>query len=197
MSGGIDIIEKPEWISWDEIHDVLIRAHKPNRDRGIVMRKPTLLGDEIAKEIENGKGTMLVAMDGTSVIGTAAILIRNSSTWYNKGEYGYLCFASVLPEYAGKGVYRELCKEREKIAKGKGLKGLLFDTHHKNKHVIRINERNGYKRVGAKLFTDHWNVVLFKWTEGCPFSDLTCSIRFFCGVLRMFLFKVKKRFSVD
>lgn len=192
MSGGIVIMEKPEWVSWDEIHDVLTRAHKANHDQGIVMRKPTLLGEEIAKEIEKDKGTMLVAMDGKCVIGTAALLIRNSSTWYNNGEYGYLCFASVLPEYAGRGVYRALCKEREKIAKRKGLKGLLFDTHHKNRHVIKINERNGFKRVGAKLFENHWNVVLFKWTENRPFSGFSCSMRYYYGVLRMYLFKAKK-----
>ena len=182
MDRNITIIEKPDWVSWDAIHEVLNQAHKANRDKGIVMRKPSLPGSLIEKEI--GKdGVMLIALDGTSIVGTAALLFRNCSTWFNKGPYGYMCFASVLPEYAGNGVYKRLCEEREKIAKNRGLKGLLFDTHHKNTRVIEINLRNGFKRVAAKNYGDHWNTIMFKRLDDKPYSKARCLLFYYYSAL--------------
>ncbi len=191
MNSNIQIVEKPDWVSWDDIHDVLTQAHKSNREKGIIMRKPSLPGELIEREF--GKDdVMLVALDGTIVIGTAALLVKECSTWYFKGQYGYLCFASVLPQYAGRGVYKNLCEERVRIAKEKGLKGLLFDTHHKNKHVININRKNGFKRVAVRNHQDHWNVVMFKWFDGCPHANSTCFIHFFFSVFRSFLYRLKR-----
>lgn len=167
----IQITEKPDWVSWDEIHDVLVKAHAKNRSNGINMRKPSLPGEEIKEEIGND-GVMLVALVGKKVVGTAAILPKSRTTWYSKGAYGYLCFASVLPNYNGLGVYKSLCVKREEIARNRGLNKLYIDTHHKNIHVIDINKRNGFIFVGVKVLSDHWNVELFKWLDGCPYSDL-------------------------
>lgn len=30
----IIIQEKPDWVEWDDIHDILYNAHKENRDKG-------------------------------------------------------------------------------------------------------------------------------------------------------------------
>lgn len=177
MNRAIQIIEKPDWVSWDDIHCVLMKAHASNRAKGINMRKPSLPGEEIKKEIGDD-GVMLVAIDGNKVVGTAALLTKTCSMWFHKGQYGHLCYASVLPDYHGEGVYSLLCKEREMIAREKGLNTLYFDTHHKNKQVIDINLNNGFKRVGVRVFADHWNVVLFKWLDGCPYSDFWCNVMY-------------------
>lgn len=177
MNGDIHVIEKPDWVSWDDIHEVLVQAHALNRSKGINMRKPSLPGEEIKKEIGDD-GVMLVAIDGDKVIGTAALVPKTCSTWFYKGQYGYLCYASVLPEYLGNGVYRMFCEEREKVARKKGFNALYIDTHHDNEHVIKINLKNGFKRVGVRVFSDHWNVVLFKWLDGCPYSDFRCDLMY-------------------
>ena len=177
MGEDIQIIEKPEWVSWDEIHEVLVEAHALNRARGINMRKPSLPGEEIKKEIGDD-GIMLVALDGEKVVGTAALLVKKKKSWYNDGDYGYLCFAAVLPDYYGKGIYKRLSQKREEIARAKGLDKLFFDTHHNNYHVININKENGFKCVDIRVLPDHWNVVLFKWLDGCPYTDAYCKYEF-------------------
>ena len=187
----VQILKKPEGLSWEEIQKVLNQAHQSNRKKGIVMRKPSLTAEELFKEIGE-EGVMLVAMDDSRVVGTAALLVKECSKWYNEGQYGYLCFASVLPEYLGKGVYRRLCEEREKIARDKGLKGLLFDTHHNNKRVISINCHNGFKRVGVRIFESHWNIVLFKWLNGSEHSSFECFFRYCISLVRMQLFRIKR-----
>ena len=88
----VQILKKPEGLSWEEIHKVLNQAHQSNRKKGIVMRKPSLTAEELFKEIGE-EGVMLVAMDDSRVVGTAALLVKECSKWYNEGQYGYLCFA--------------------------------------------------------------------------------------------------------
>ena len=59
MDSGIQIMEKPDWVSWDEIHEVLWRAHEKNREKGIIMAYPSLSGEEIKNKIGN-KGKILI-----------------------------------------------------------------------------------------------------------------------------------------
>ena len=72
----IQVIEKPDWVSWEEIHQVLWKAHEENRRKGMYMAFPALPGEEIRKKIE-GHGKMLVAMDGQKIVGTAAIIVKS------------------------------------------------------------------------------------------------------------------------
>lgn len=173
----VQIIEKPDWVSWDEIHEVLVKAHAQNRANGINMRKPTLPGEEIAKEIEND-GKMFVAIDGEKVVGTAAVKRKKLNLWCGKGDYAYFCFASVLPEYSGQGIYKQLCIYIERESIKSGLSCVMFDTHEKNYRIGVINLRNGYKKVSYKCCGDHNNIIFVKWLKGCPYSDFRCWYEF-------------------
>ena len=107
MKSDIQIIEKPDWVSWDDIHEVLWKAHEQNRERGINMAFPSLQGERIREKIE-GCGKMFIALVDDVVVGTGAVTKKRHNLWCGKGEYGYLCFASVLPEYIGMGIYKSL-----------------------------------------------------------------------------------------
>ena len=50
MHKAIQIIEKPEWVSWDEIRKVLWESHAENREKGIKNALPSLPSDEIRKK---------------------------------------------------------------------------------------------------------------------------------------------------
>ena len=177
MNQNIQIIEKPEWVSWDEIHNVLWKAHEKNRQNGIIMALPTLPGNLIREKIE-GHGKMLVALDGEKVVGTAALTIKQYSLWCGKGSYAYCCFASVLPEYNGKGIYKALDLKREELALTLQLTRMLGDTHENNKHRLDIAKKAGYKFVDYKYYKNHYNVVMVKWLNGCPYSEFRCKIEF-------------------
>lgn len=185
MEMNIRIIEKPDWVSWDEIHDVIWESHEGNRMHGIVMRFPSLYGDEIKKRIENNQGKMFIALVDQKVVGTAAIKMKTVNLWCGKGDYAYMCFASVLSEYRGKGIYRHLYSVREKECRKMGLKRLLFDTNEKNCNVLDINLKNGYKKVSYRQYDDHYNVICVKWLDGCPYSDFRCRIEYGLQKLRV------------
>lgn len=198
MDSEITIIEKPDWVSWDEIHEVLWRAHGQNRENGINMALPALPGEEIRKRIE-GNGIMLVAICDGKVVGTAAIKRKTVNLWCGKGEYAYFCFASVLPEYNGKGIYKALAIRREELALSMGMDKTLFDTHENNQHQLVIAQKAGYKFVDVSVWKDHYNVVMVKWLKGCPYSDIYCKCQF---LVRKWYRKLKykpesiKRFGV-
>lgn len=175
--GKIQVIEKPDTVSWDEIHNTLWKAHEKNREKGIIMAYPSLPGDKIREKVE-GHGKMFVALDGDRVVGSSAIILKKASLWCGKQEYGYCCFSAVLPEYAGKGIYKHFVHLREKEAATMGLDKMMFDSHESNSRVLDVNRKNGYKAVDIKMWKDHYNVVMVKWLYGCPYSNLYCRFQY-------------------
>lgn len=177
MDSNIQIIEKPDWVSWDDIHNVIWKAHEKNREKGVFMRYPSLSGDEIMERIK-GKGKMFVVVCEGKMVGTGAVVIKNESLWCGNGEYAYYCFASVLSEYQGKGIYRELCQRREQEVRSMGVSRILMDTNENNQRELDVAKKNYYKAVGMKYYKDHYNVVMVKWPDGCPYSDFRCKYEF-------------------
>lgn len=174
---SIQIVEKPQKVSWDEIHNVLWKAHAQNRDKGIIMAYPSLTGDEIKRRIENN-GKLYIALEGQNVIGTLALIIKKGNKWYNKGMYGYLCFGAVLPNYSGKGIYRSLYKVAETTAINWGVSVITRDTNENNTRMLKISKQEGYHFVECKAYKDHFNIVRAKWLKNCPFPTWYIKTRF-------------------
>lgn len=186
MDNHIQIIVKPDWISWDEIKKCLYNAHAENRSRGINMAHYLWPAEEIKNYI--GKdGVMLIALDGKRLIGTAAIAKKEGRKWYANGSYAYMCFACVLPEYRGLGIYQKLITKREELAITLGYQTLLMDTHSKNKIIQKVAKKNGYKKV-RKFQTkskDHHSVILVKWLNGHSPSNLFCWWKYQLSIIRI------------
>lgn len=193
------IVEKPDWLSWDEIHEVIWKAHAQNRENGINMAFAALPGSKMEEIINNEGGKMFVAMLDDKVVGTGAIIIKSRSFWWGKDKYAYCCFDSVVPEYRGCGIYKQIELRQEKEAKENGIKLLLFDTHEYNRRMLEINKKNDYKPVGIKVCADHYNIVMVKWLNGCPYSEFYCRCQF---LLRKYYKKLRykpgkiKRFGI-
>jgi GNAT superfamily N-acetyltransferase len=179
MQDSIQIIEKPDWVTWDEIHNILWKAHAENRENGIVMRYASLSGEEIRQRIED-RGKLFCAIVNNKVVGTGALVVRHYFLWFTKGyePFGYMCFASVLPEYTGKGIYKYLILKREQFCREKGINRMMFDTHERNIHTRKILEKNNFKPVNYSFYKDHYNLVMVKWLDGCPYSDYRLKFEF-------------------
>jgi GNAT superfamily N-acetyltransferase len=178
MSSDIKIIEKPNRISWDEIHEVLWESHAGNRQKGIIMAFPSLPGGEIRKKIGNS-GKMFVAMDGEKVVGTYAVIVKShSKLWFIRCNYGYLCFISILPDYRGNGVYKLLTETCESYASQKGLSVLMFDTNERNLKIQGLKKKEGFMLVSYKACKDHYNVIMAKWFNDCPYPLWYIKLRF-------------------
>ena len=188
---GIKIQEKPEWVSWDEIHNVIWKAHENNRSKGVLMSYPSLSGDEIKDKIGKG-GKLFTALDGDKVVGTLALSKKKGKRWYCSGDYGYLCFGAVLSEYSGKGIYRSLYQLAETTAIQMGLTILTRSTNEHNARMLKITKQEGYYFVGYMACKDHFDIVRAKWLDSCPFPAWYIKMRFLLSKLYL-----KTRFRID
>lgn len=186
----IEIIEKPDWVTWEEIHQVLWKAHEQNRQKGMYMGLPAKSAEELQKYIE-GKGKMFVALDDKRVIGTLAIIVKEGNQWFNHGKYGYACLGAVLPESSGKGVFRALYDKMESDAIHMQLPVITRDTHENNVRMLKISKKEGYQFVSYKACKDHFNIVRAKWLDGCPYPSWYIKLKF-----HLSKFKLKLRYKM-
>lgn len=149
MNNGVKIEEKPDWVSWDEIHNVLWKAHEDNRSKGVIMDNSSLPGDKIRDRI--GKDGKLFVALGDKVVGTLALIKKTGKEWYYSGDCGHICFGAVLSDYSGKGIYRSLYQLAEKTATQMGLTVLTRSTHEHNERMLKITKQEGYCFVDYKV----------------------------------------------
>ena len=180
------IIEKPQNLSWEEIHNVLWAAHARNREKGIFMKYPSLSGDEIRKRVENNGHCFVALLDG-KIVGTCSFRIQKRASWYTKGqEVAYYMMEGILPEYQGKGIYGRMMEYRERYVKNMGVHLVEMDTAQNNKEIQSIVLRHGFKyvRLHSYSFGKHYSVVMAKWLEGCPWPEWYCKLRFYASSLK-------------
>lgn len=175
----IVVVEKPDDVSWDDIQKCVCEAHAINHSKGIIMGNSKLSGEEIKQYIGN-KGKMFVALVDGRIVGTGAVIRKRASLWCGKKdeEYAYFCFAAVLPQYCGLGIYKKIVLVRESLALSWGLDKILGDTHERNHNMLVGVRKNGSRFVDYKVCKDHFNVVFVKWLGGCPYSRLRCFLMF-------------------
>lgn len=173
---NIQIIEKPDWVSWDEIREVLWVSHAENREQGIVNTYPLLPGDELRRFVGE-KGKMFVALDRKKVVATGAVLIINNRRWYSNGDYAYVCLGAILPEYRNRRIYFTFKKIAEDYSKT--FSSILVTEMHKdNKAIQKLRLREGFQYVAYKVCKDHCNVVMAKWFNECPYPLWYIKFRF-------------------
>ena len=182
----IIITEKPNTVSWDEIHEVLWTAHAKNREKGMYMRYPSLSGEEL-KNLIGEKGKCFVAMCDGKVIGTNAYILKKNNRWYAKGQIvAHFCLASILPDYQGSTAYFSLIRYRQRYIDKLGIKIVDMDTAEDNKMVQKLLLKLGYKYVDyIASKSPHYSVVMARWQDGCPFSDKYCAFRFWIRKIKV------------
>ena len=175
---NISIVQKPDWVSWDEIHDVLAEAHAENRKKGVIVAYSVQEGDQIRGIIEDSGGALFVALDGKKVVGTAGVELKQMNEWYCHGTAAFYIFAAILPAYRGQGIYKKLMEARDAWTRER-VPVIVSATHYHNKRVMEVLGKTGFRKVWFKAATDHYNVFWAKWIGGkCPYPDYVCRIRY-------------------
>jgi GNAT superfamily N-acetyltransferase len=175
----IKIMEKTEWVSWDDIHELLLAAHKKNIEKGIVMKYVQLPGEEIRKKIGD-EGMCWVALCGDKLVGTHSVSFFVGKSWWNKGEkVAHGCFTGLLQEYQGIGILEEMYKKFNEYIRNKGVYITEGNTAEDNRIMRKILEKRGHKTVSFYAPpSNHYNVRTVNWLNGCPFSDKYIERRF-------------------
>ena len=176
----IKVMAKPEWISWDAIHELLLTAHKKNIEKGIVMDITRAEVSELENKLGD-KGKCFVALCGDKLVGTTTITFLTGKKWFNKNKLvAYSRWSGILPKYQGLGIMEDLNELRDQHIIACGSDILEASTAENNK-IVRINtRRNGFIDVAYSTSSSsgHYSVVMVKWLKGCPYSKFYCKLRF-------------------
>lgn len=192
----IQYMLKPGWVTWEQIKECMVRAHEPNRKKGIVMQNQFMSIEEFKEYFLNT--TCFVAIKGKEVIGTMSFKIVEMNQWWAKGEkVVYNCADAIIPEYQGTDVYLELMLLREKYIRKSGVRMVQSDTPENNILIRKINAKKKGKEV--KLYaspkTWYYSVVMVRWLDGCPYSDWYCNFRFrLSSIIVKLFFKPGRKF---
>ena len=176
----IRVMQKPDWVSWDDIHDLLIAAHKKNIEKGVVMNTTTLTGEEIKDYIgENGR--CFVTLCGDKLVGTTSVRIAVGKKWYDKGKtVAKGMMSAILKKYQGMGLLEEMNELRDKYVAENGVQILEGDTAEDNIMVRKMMAKKGFKEVRyfSAIHQNHYSVEFVKWLNECPFSERFIQRRF-------------------
>ena len=94
----IQYMEKPDWVSWDDIRICLNAAHKTNKKSGFEMRNSTITTEELQEVMKDAH--CFVALDGAKVVGVMCVRIVNRKKWYVRGPVIYYFGDGILPASA-------------------------------------------------------------------------------------------------
>ena len=195
----IQVIEKPDSITYDEIREIIQQAHQENIRNGIRMNTTTLSAAELEQKVgENGK--CFVAMDGEKVVGTISCREKQAIRWFYKGTVMEMMLFGIVPSYRGKHIASGLIEAVEKETGEKNRSVILFDTAFDNSHMIELGKKKGYLLVNFFAPpTSHYSVEMAKWLDNCPFSRGYVALRYWLKKLYVqFRFKPgrRKRFGM-
>ena len=186
----IRVVEKPDWISYEDIHDLLYAAHASNRAKGFNVETAFMSGKELEGHLgETGK--CFVALDGDKLVGTTSYRILNRNYWCAKGEVVDRVLIGVLPEYKGRHISTMLFKKIEQEAKKNGYKYIENRAAEDNEIIQIISLKDGFRYIDFHVTkVDHYTVVMLKWLDECPYS-LKETERYF----KIKRFKMKLRYK--
>ena len=175
----IKVIPKPEWVSWEDIHQLLLKANKVNEKNGFSMVGLTCPPEELEKQLEDG--LCVVAMHGDKLVGVSACSFNCVQRWYNKKEKSARKFFSgILKSYQGCGILDEIDKVLDNYIKKSGFSFFVASSADQNITVLKESFWGGYKVLTYISFpeTNYYSVIFGKWLNKCPFSDRYIKFRF-------------------
>ena len=160
-------------VSYDAIHELLWAANQDNRKNGFRLQTAELTGAQIEEKI-GPDGICYVALDGERLAGTVSVCFSERNTWYYKGMIPEIILVGVLPEYQGQHVMSRLFEKAFADLQQNGFQLTELNTAENNYHAIAVYEHMGFKKVSnvAMKNADHYSVVMVKWFDKCPFSEL-------------------------
>lgn len=175
----IKYMEKPDWVSWEDVLTCLHEAHKVNKRKGFTMPGYAMTMEEYMEKL--GDGQCFVALEGNKVIGVTSVKFIKSRRWCTWGKkVAYNGLDGILKEYQGTDVFISLNALRYKYIKESGVNIIEFNTAEHNKVVIKNNLKRGARIVqyAHRAKGGYHPIVMVRWLHGCPYPDWLCNFMF-------------------
>jgi GNAT superfamily N-acetyltransferase len=133
----------------DEYYDDLVSRY---RGRPATAAETLAAADPYPHELVAPRGTLLLARDGSGVIGCAGVRFLD-------GNVGEVTRVYVVAAGRGRGVGRQLMLEIERISRERGIRALRLDTRSDLVEARALYASLGYiegAAHNADPYADHW-----------------------------------------
>lgn len=176
---NVQITEKPDWISWEEITELLHQAFAEHYKKGLYYVACNQTVEDTRKRARNA--ICLVALLEGRLVGTILVSIY----YKNNKKIGYFNQLGILEETKGHGIGTQLFGEGIKICLNNQVKEIRCDTSEKAKDVIRFHQRNGFQKIKlvSHSATNYYSVVFRYALNSRKYTHLEAFLRFFFSSL--------------
>lgn len=188
----LKIMPKPDYVSWEDISELLQEANKVNERKGFSMSDLKLPPDGLKQQVE-GEGLCVVALVDDKLVGVSACNLGVMVRWFNKRKKCARKFMTgILKSYQGCGILYEMDKVLDDYIRSCGCDMIVASTAEDNKSVRKNSKLGGCKEVAYESFrsANYYSVIFAKWFDGCPYPDWYIRLRF--SLSRLY---VKTRFK--
>ena len=157
---NIEIRQKDENTSWEELTNLLHDAFQERLDQGLHFGCSYMTPE--AFERASAKAVVLLAIDKDAdrLVGTSSVVIHrdDDATW------AYFQNTAVHPDYKHQGVGSKLEEGRTAVARENGCQYAMGDTATGAKSSINFRKKYGFRIVGLKSWpnTNYYSYVFRK-----------------------------------
>lgn len=201
MKGPLyDIVEKPEFISFEAVQETIRVAHESNTEKGLLYATASQSVDTLKKKI--GDGVCYVALDRAtgSVVGTVTLGIRPLHYWYVNEIVAIIKLFAVHPDYKGGGISKALVDHCIDYAKQRGINIVVSDSAEQNAIIRNLFTKSGFLIVDYGLYAanNFYTTVYAKWLRSCPYPSWYRRLRYrlkWCYIRALYKPRKIKRFG--
>lgn len=177
---GIEIKTKDNTVSYEQIQNLLIKAHEENNKHGLTYATAKQSVEKLIAKIGNGICFVALQNDGNGdsrLIGTCTLEERTLKYWYVGEEINtilLLKLVGVHPDFKGMGIGRKLMENCIEYAKKRCYKMIVTDSAEENTSFRKLMERSGFKDVDCVKYAanNFISTVYARWIGcECPWSD--------------------------
>lgn len=177
---GYRIIEKPDFISYEQIQALLTRSHSTNADRNLLYATANQTTEQLIKKIQGGVCFVALLEDSDQLIGTVSVTPIRQNYWYNHGPAALVKLMGVDPDFRGMRISSALLETCMAYAEAQGFPVMVTDSAEQNTAIRHLFTGYGFRIVDYCLYAanNFYSTVYAYWFDGCPYSALHRALRY-------------------
>jgi len=189
----IKIIPKPDYITWEQITELLHLAFAEKKEKGMSYLATHQDAETTKKRV--GDGVCLVALIDDKLVGTASFQIKTpdkfNKRWHNEKLYAYASQLAVHSDFKGMGLGNKLQSERIRLCAENNVDELLGHTSIYAKEILSWWKRQGaqYVEFISSAATNYYAIRFRIPIKGKRYNNIYVAFRYYVSYIKCIVMK--------